>query len=189
MSCVHSLTWSSCICQWTRLCYNVAVCHCQFPFLLQPDLRSIMVISIGSDCSGIGTDAVAMSRLDVKFRCLFASDSNAHCRDVLLWSLFAIMNQVNGNKLFFHTFRVNDTLICTSWHLWGQWHWWCFTLLYFICFTLILYDRDSNWSCFTLTVLQPRFQASTQIHPWRCSGQWMQTTLSALFCWLSMPAF
>ena len=40
-------------------------------------------ILIGSDCSGIGTDAVAVERLGVPFKNLFASDVDAHCRKVL----------------------------------------------------------------------------------------------------------
>lgn len=41
------------------------------------------VIKIGPDCSGMGTDAVAMSRLGVTFENIFASDTDKHCRDVL----------------------------------------------------------------------------------------------------------
>ena len=52
--------------------------------LLRPtSAEANMPISIGSDCSGVGTDAVAMSRLNVDFECVFASESNEHCRDVL----------------------------------------------------------------------------------------------------------
>ena len=40
-------------------------------------------ITIGSDCSGVGTDAIALSRLGVRFENLFASDSDPHCRAVL----------------------------------------------------------------------------------------------------------
>ena len=40
-------------------------------------------ISIGSDCSSVGTDAVAVERLGVKFENLFASDTDSHCRDIL----------------------------------------------------------------------------------------------------------
>ena len=40
-------------------------------------------IKIGSDCSGVGTDAIAVSRLGTPFLNMFSSDSNLHCRDVL----------------------------------------------------------------------------------------------------------
>lgn len=45
--------------------------------------RQRPVLTIGSDCSGIGTDAVAVERLGVPFKNLFSSDSDAHCRRVL----------------------------------------------------------------------------------------------------------
>ena len=45
--------------------------------------KDMSKIRIGSDCSGIGTDAVAMSRLGLDFVCAFASESSQHCRDVL----------------------------------------------------------------------------------------------------------
>ena len=40
-------------------------------------------ISIGSDCSGVGTDAVAVARLGLKFENRFSSDTCSHCRDIL----------------------------------------------------------------------------------------------------------
>lgn len=40
-------------------------------------------ISIGSDCSGVGTDAVAAARLGIRFVNRFASESNEQCRNVL----------------------------------------------------------------------------------------------------------
>ena len=42
-----------------------------------------MTITMGSDCSGIGTDAIALARLGVKFENIFASETDVHCRDVL----------------------------------------------------------------------------------------------------------
>ena len=49
-------------------------------------------ITIGSDCSGVGTDAIALSRLGVRFENLFASDSDPHCRAVLECILDIIIN-------------------------------------------------------------------------------------------------
>lgn len=49
--------------------------------ILAPPFRS--GINIGSDCSGMGTDCVAMRRLKLPFQNLFASDSVKSCRDLL----------------------------------------------------------------------------------------------------------
>ena len=40
-------------------------------------------LTIGSDCSGVGTDAIALSRLGIQFRNLFSSDIDRHCRELL----------------------------------------------------------------------------------------------------------
>ena len=45
--------------------------------------RKMAAITLGSDCSGVGTDAIALKRLGVPFRNLFCSDTNQHCRKVL----------------------------------------------------------------------------------------------------------
>lgn len=56
-------------------------------------------ITIGSDCSGLGTDCVAVERLGLKFVNMFSSDTDVHCRDVLEWFLVSIDWVISiGNK-------------------------------------------------------------------------------------------
>lgn len=57
-------------------------------------------ITIGSDCSGVGTDAIALSRLGVCFENLFASDSDPHCRAVLTCILDLINDEVIHSDVF-----------------------------------------------------------------------------------------
>ena len=45
--------------------------------------RSRTSILVGSDCSGLGTDAIALDRLNVPFKICFASDTDRHCRNLL----------------------------------------------------------------------------------------------------------
>ena len=59
-------------------------------------------ITIGSDCSGLGTDCVAVERLGLKFVNMFSSDTDVHCRDVLEWFLVSIDWVISiGNKIKF----------------------------------------------------------------------------------------
>ena len=41
-------------------------------------------LNLASDCSGMGTDYHAAKAQGLRFRMLFASDSNKHCRSVLM---------------------------------------------------------------------------------------------------------